>query len=60
VVKKEPRRFDFKDVEGLQVYMSSYHMILPAKRSGLSAREQRMLKRALKQARFLALLPYTV
>ncbi len=60
MAKKESRRFDYKDVEGLQVYMSSHHMMLPAKRSGLNAREQRMLKRALKQARFLALLPYTV
>lgn len=60
MAKKEHRRFDFKDVEGLQVYVSSQHMMLPASRSGLSAREQRMLKSALKYARFLALLPYTV
>lgn len=60
MTKKATRKFDFKDVEGLQVYESSQHMLLPAKRSGLSAREQRMLKRALKQARFLALLPYTI
>lgn len=59
MAKKEARRFDFKDVEGLQVYSSSQHMMLPAKRSGLSAREQRQLKRAIKHARFLALLPYT-
>jgi small subunit ribosomal protein S18 len=60
VAKKTARKFDYKDVEGLQVYASSQHMMLPAKRSGLNAREQRMLKRALKQARFLALLPYTI
>lgn len=60
MAKRETRRFDYKDVEGLQLYASSQHMMMPAKRSGLSAREQRMLKRALKQARFLALLPYTI
>ena len=59
MAKKVHRHFDFKDVEGLQVYVSSQHMMLPAKRSGLTAREQRMLKRALKYARFLALLPFT-
>jgi small subunit ribosomal protein S18 len=59
VVKKESRKFDFKDVEGLQVYVTSQGLLLPAKRTGLSAREQRRLKRAIKYARFLALLPYT-
>ncbi|MDA1259991.1 MAG: 30S ribosomal protein S18 [Planctomycetota bacterium] len=59
MAKKESRHFDFKDVEGLQVYMTSQGLLLPAKRSGLNAREQRRLKRAIKQARFLALLPYT-
>lgn len=59
MVKKESRKFDFKDVEGLQVFMTSQGLLLPAKRSGLNAREQRRLKRAIKQARFLALLPYT-
>lgn len=59
MAKKESRSFDFKDVEGLQVYVTSQGLLLPAKRSGLNAREQRRLKRAIKQARFLALLPYT-
>ena len=34
VVKKESRKFDFKDVEGLQVFMTSQGLLLPAKRSG--------------------------
>ncbi len=57
--KSKDRKFDYKDVEELQLFLSSYGSILPAKRTGLSAREQRRLKRAVKCARFLALLPYT-
>lgn len=59
MAKKESRCFDYKDLESLQLYVTSQGMLLPAKRSGLNAREQRRLKRAIKQARFLALLPYT-
>ena len=53
------RKFDFKDVEELQKYLSAHGLLLSAKRTGLSAREQRRLKRAVKYARFLALIPYT-
>lgn len=59
MAEKNSRCFDHKDVEGLMMYMTSQGLLLPAKRSGLSAREQRRLKRAIKYARFLALLPYT-
>lgn len=59
MAEKQSRCFDFKDVEGLQVFLTTQGLLLPAKRSGLNAREQRRLKRAIKHARFLALLPYT-
>lgn len=55
---KHSRTFDFKDIEDLQVYMTSQGKIHPAKRTGLSSREQRRLKRAVKYARLLALIPY--
>ncbi|TAH35978.1 MAG: 30S ribosomal protein S18 [Planctomycetota bacterium] len=54
-----PAHFDFKDVEALQRYLSPQARIHSAKRTGLSAREQRQLKCAIKYARFLALLPFT-
>lgn len=57
--ERGPRRFDFKDVESLQRHLSPQARIHSAKRTGLTAREQRQLKRAIKYARFLALLPYT-
>lgn len=53
------RKFDYKDVETLQKYLSGQGVLLSAKRTGLSAREQRRLKRAVKYARFLALIPYS-
>lgn len=55
---KNTRTFDFKDIEDLQVYMTAQGKIHPAKRTGLSAREQRRLKRAVKYARFLSLIPF--
>ena len=51
--------FDFKDVETLQRFLSPQGRILSAKRTGLTARQQRQLKKAIKYARFLSLLPYT-
>ncbi len=56
---KNSRQFDYKDIESLQVYLTGQGKLLSAKRTGLSAREQRRLKRAVKYARFLALIPYT-
>lgn len=53
------KKFDYKDVESLQKYLSGQGVLLSAKRTGLSAREQRRLKRAVKYARFLALIPYS-
>ena len=55
---KTPQKFDFKDIETLQRYLNSQGKLYTAKRTGLSARQQRQLKRAVKYARTLALLPY--
>lgn len=59
-MRSKDQKFDYKDVEGLQKYLSGQGVLLSAKRTGLSAREQRRLKRAVKYARFLALIPYSV
>jgi small subunit ribosomal protein S18 len=50
---------DYKDVNLLKQYVPERAKILPRRISGTSARHQRMLAKALKRARFLALLPYT-
>ncbi len=51
---------DFKDVRLLQRYISERGKIVPARITAVSAKKQRELARAIKRARFLALLPYAV
>ena len=50
---------DYKEVELLRKFVTSSSKIMSRKRAGTNAAEQRDLKRAIKYARFLALLPYT-
>lgn len=49
---------DYKDTETLRRMLSGNGKILSRKRTGANAMEQRMLTRAIKRARFMALLPY--
>jgi small subunit ribosomal protein S18 len=49
---------DYKNTELLKRYISSFGKIVPRKRSGVSAKYQRKLALAIKQARFMGLLPY--
>lgn len=48
---------DYKDPI-LRRFLSSYHKIVPRRRSGVCALHQRKLATAIKRARVLALLPY--
>jgi small subunit ribosomal protein S18 len=49
---------DWKDVGTLQRLCTGQGKVIARKRSGTSARFQRMAKVAIKRARFMALLPY--
>ena len=49
---------DYKDVATLQRLTSAQGKVFSRKRSGLSAPAQRLVARAVKRARFLALMPY--
>ena len=49
---------DYKDTETLRKMLSGNGKILNRKRTGANAMEQRMLARAVKRARYMALLPY--
>ncbi|WP_028829925.1 30S ribosomal protein S18 [Proteocatella sphenisci] len=51
---------DYKDVSLLKKYISERGKILPRRVSGTSAKAQRKLTVAIKRARNLALLPYSV
>ena len=53
-------KIDYKDVKLLQRYISERGKIVPARITAVSNKKQRELARAIKRARFLALLPYVV
>ena len=50
---------DYKDVETLKQYVTENGKIVPSRITGTKARYQRQLALAIKQSRYLALLPYT-
>lgn len=53
--KKEP---DYKDFESLRKFISERGKILSRQRSGVCAKHQRRLSKAIKRARHLALIPF--
>ena len=53
------KEIDYKDIEMLKQYVTETGKIVPSRITGTRARYQRQLARAVKRARFLALLPYT-
>jgi small subunit ribosomal protein S18 len=50
--------FDYKDVELLKKSTSYYGKIEPGTRTGMNRKNQARLARAIKRARYMALLPY--
>jgi small subunit ribosomal protein S18 len=50
---------DYKDLNTLKGYVTETGKIIPSRNTGTKARYQRQLTRAVKLARFLALLPYS-
>ncbi|MDE2419557.1 MAG: 30S ribosomal protein S18 [Gammaproteobacteria bacterium] len=50
---------DYKDVETLKQYVTENGKIVPSRITGTKARYQRQLALAIKQARYLSLIPYT-
>ena len=53
-------KIDYKDVKLLQRYISERGKIVPARITAVSLKKQRELARAIKRARFLALIPYVI
>lgn len=56
--KNKIKFIDYKDVELLKKFISSSGRISPRRLTGTSAKYQRELARAIKNARYMALLPY--
>ncbi|MEM8749571.1 MAG: 30S ribosomal protein S18 [Pseudomonadota bacterium] len=51
---------DYKDVKLLQRYISERGKIVPSRITAVSLKKQRELAKAIKRARFLALIPYVI
>ncbi len=51
---------DYKDVRTIQRFMTSYAKIASRHRTGTCMKHQRKLSEAIKRARFMALVPFTV
>lgn len=49
---------DYKDIDLLRKFVTEQGKILPRRSTGLTAKQQRKLTKAIKQARILALLPF--
>lgn len=49
---------DYKDVKFLSRYISEKGKIMPSRITNVSAKTQREIARAIKRARYVALLPY--
>lgn len=52
-------RINYKDVDSLRYYLSERGKIVPRRISGTCATHQRQIAEAIKNARQIALLPYT-
>ena len=53
-------KIDYKDVRLLSRFISERGKIVPSRITAVSAKKQRELARAIKRARYLALLPYVL
>lgn len=49
---------DYKDLNILRRFLSSFAKIVPRKRSGVCMSHQRQLSNAIKQSRIMALIPF--
>ena len=59
MTESSKKNFNYKDVYLLKRYITETGKIIPGRVSNISSSEQRKLTKAIKIARFLALLPYT-
>ncbi len=53
-----PNQIDYKDITRLKTYINPHSRMYNRKRTGMTAKAQRNFARAIKRARFMALVPY--
>jgi len=56
--KHQSTHIDYKDITQLQNHVNPHARMMSRRRTGFTAKEQRDFARAVKRARFMALLPY--
>lgn len=54
---KADQQVDYRDYEFLRKFMTERGKILPGRTTGINARQQRQVKRAIRRARVMGLLP---
>jgi small subunit ribosomal protein S18 len=52
-------KFDYKNIELLRSFITERGKIRPRRQTGVSAKQQRAIAKAIKRARHMALLPFT-
>lgn len=58
-LNKDGIEVDYKQLDTLKNYLTEAGKIVPSRVTGTTVYNQRRIARAVKQARFLALIPYT-
>jgi small subunit ribosomal protein S18 len=59
LVANKVEHVDYKDINLLRKFLTETGKILPARITGCSRKNQRMITRAIKRARAIGLLPYS-
>lgn len=58
-LNKDGIEIDYKQIDVLKNYITEAGKIVPGRVTGTTVQNQRKVAQAIKQARFLALIPYT-
>lgn len=58
LTQNDIKHIDYKDTEVLKQFLNPHGRIQPRRRTGLTAKQQRDVSRAVKRARFMGLIPY--
>ncbi len=58
VNNKKIKHIDYKDIETLKKYLNQHGRIIARKHTGLSDKNQKKVTKAIKNARYLALIPF--